>query len=369
MPGGTPSTPALAGDPAGVPGLLRKQLKGAPTTRAARASWPRRSRARRSTSTPRAAIESRYFTELVTGQVAKNMIQAFFFDLQAINGGALAARRASARPPIDQGRRARRRDDGRRHRLRLRPRPASRSCSRTSRSRPPRRARPTREKLEAKARRARQDHRGEGRGAARPDHPDRRRRRPQRLSTSSSRRSSRTRSSSTRCSRRSRTSSSPTRCWARTPRRCRSPSSATGVKRPEDFIGLHFFSPVDKMPLVEIIKGEKTSDEALAQAFDVVLADPQDADRGQRQPRLLHLARHRHVRQRGRSRCSARASQPVSHRAGRDRRPATRSPPLQLSDELNLELMHKIADATAGGVEDAGGTLRRRTRPRRSSRR
>ena len=46
---------------------------------------------------------------------------------------------------------------------------------------------------------------------------------------------------------------------------------ATGVERPEDFIGLHFFSPVDKMPLVEIIKGEQTSDAALAKAYDVVL--------------------------------------------------------------------------------------------------
>ena len=32
------------------------------------------------------------------------------------------------------------------------------------------------------------------------------------------------------------------------------------------------------------------------------------------------------------------------------------APPLQLSDELNLELMHKIAVATRKGVEDAGGT-------------
>ena len=33
-------------------------------------------------------IEARYFTELVCGQISKNMIQAFFFDLQAVNSGA-----------------------------------------------------------------------------------------------------------------------------------------------------------------------------------------------------------------------------------------------------------------------------------------
>ncbi|EGG28493.1 Enoyl-CoA hydratase / 3-hydroxyacyl-CoA dehydrogenase / 3-hydroxybutyryl-CoA epimerase [Aequoribacter fuscus] len=43
---------------------------------------------------------------------------------------------------------------------------------------------------------------------------------------------------------------------------------ADGSSKPENFIGIHFFSPVDKMPLVEIICGEKTSDEALAKAFD-----------------------------------------------------------------------------------------------------
>ena len=43
---------------------------------------------------------------------------------------------------------------------------------------------------------------------------------------------------------------------------------AQASSRPENFIGIHFFSPVDKMPLVELICGEKTSDETLAKAFD-----------------------------------------------------------------------------------------------------
>ena len=38
------------------------------------------------------------------------------------------------------------------------------------------------------------------------------------------------------------------------------------------FVGLHFFSPVHKMKLVEIIRGERTSDETVARAFDVVTA-------------------------------------------------------------------------------------------------
>ena len=47
---------------------------------------------------------------------------------------------------------------------------------------------------------------------------------------------------------------------------------AQSSKRPENFIGIHFFSPVDKMPLVEIIVGEKTEDKAIAAAVDYTVA-------------------------------------------------------------------------------------------------
>jgi len=44
---------------------------------------------------------------------------------------------------------------------------------------------------------------------------------------------------------------------------------AAGSKRPENFLGMHYFSPVPKMPLLEIIRHEGTSDEAASIAFDV----------------------------------------------------------------------------------------------------
>ena len=47
---------------------------------------------------------------------------------------------------------------------------------------------------------------------------------------------------------------------------------AEASSRPEKFVGLHFFSPVDRMPLVEIIRGAKTDDETVARAFDYVQA-------------------------------------------------------------------------------------------------
>jgi 3-hydroxyacyl-CoA dehydrogenase/enoyl-CoA hydratase/3-hydroxybutyryl-CoA epimerase len=47
-------------------------------------------------------------------------------------------------------------------------------------------------------------------------------------------------------------------------------SIAESVPDPTGFLGLHFFSPVDKMALVEIVRGRKTSDAALARGYDLV---------------------------------------------------------------------------------------------------
>ena len=49
-------------------------------------------------------------------------------------------------------------------------------------------------------------------------------------------------------------------------------SLAKAFPRPKDFVGIHFFSPVDRMMLVEVIRGKKTGDEALARALDFVRA-------------------------------------------------------------------------------------------------
>lgn len=47
---------------------------------------------------------------------------------------------------------------------------------------------------------------------------------------------------------------------------------ATALKRPENFCGMHFFNPVHRMPLVEIIRGEKTSDKTIARTVNYALA-------------------------------------------------------------------------------------------------
>ncbi|GEN09166.1 3-hydroxyacyl-CoA dehydrogenase / enoyl-CoA hydratase / 3-hydroxybutyryl-CoA epimerase [Myxococcus fulvus] len=86
IPGGTPTSPGLAANLPAFPANLRKQLKGAnmPAPRAIMAVAVESTQVDVDTAF---TIESRYFTELATGQVAKNMIQAFFFDMQHINSG------------------------------------------------------------------------------------------------------------------------------------------------------------------------------------------------------------------------------------------------------------------------------------------
>ena len=89
MPGGTPSTPKLAAFLPAFPANLRKQTKGAdyPAPRAILAAAVEGAQVDFETAT---RIESRYLTRLIVGQNSKNMIQAFFFDLQAINSGVAA---------------------------------------------------------------------------------------------------------------------------------------------------------------------------------------------------------------------------------------------------------------------------------------
>ncbi len=79
--------PGVAANLPAFPANLRKQLKGAPMP-APRAIMAAAVEGSQVDIDNALLIEARYFTSLVTGQVAKNMIQAFFFDLQAINSGA-----------------------------------------------------------------------------------------------------------------------------------------------------------------------------------------------------------------------------------------------------------------------------------------
>ncbi len=85
MPGGTPSNPKLAQNLPAFPANLRKQLKGAnfPAPHHIMAAAVEGAQVDFDNAIE---IEGRYFTDLATGQVAKNMIQAFFFDLQEVNG-------------------------------------------------------------------------------------------------------------------------------------------------------------------------------------------------------------------------------------------------------------------------------------------
>src|SRR5258708_15550830 len=130
---------------------------------------------------------------------------------------------------------------------------------------------------------------------------------------------------------------------------------AEGVSRPADFIGLHFFSPVDKMPLLEIIKGEKTSDETLYRALDlarlikktpIVVND----SRGFFTSRVIMTFINDGIAMLKEGIPAATIEQ-ASSRAGYP------APVLQLSDELNMELMAKIRRETRQALAAGGWTI------------
>ena len=130
---------------------------------------------------------------------------------------------------------------------------------------------------------------------------------------------------------------------------------AEGVTRPEDFIGLHFFSPVDKMPLLEIIKGEKTSDETLYRALDVAKQIKKtpivvNDSRGFFTSRVIGTFINEGVGMLLEGVPAASIEQ-ASTQAGYP------APVLQLSDELNLNLARKIRDATKAAIEAEGGVF------------
>jgi 3-hydroxyacyl-CoA dehydrogenase / enoyl-CoA hydratase / 3-hydroxybutyryl-CoA epimerase len=350
MPGGTPSSPALAGILPSFPALLRKQLKGAPMP-APKAILAAAVEGAQVDFDTASRIESRYFAQLVTGQVAKNMIQAFFFDLQTINGGGsrpdgigktpinkigvlgagmmgagIAYVSAKAGYDVvlkDVSIEAAEKGKGYSEKLEAKALERGRTTEEKSKTLLGR-ITPTADPADFKG----VDFVIE----AVFESQDLKHKvfqeiedvvEPNALLGSN-------------------TSTLPIT------------GLATGVKRQEDFIGIHFFSPVDKMPLVEIIKGEKTSDEALARVFDYTLAIGKtpivvNDSRGFFTSRVIGTFVNEALAMLGEGVEPASIEQAGSQ-AGYP------APPLQLSDELNLELMHKIAAATRKGVEDAGGT-------------
>jgi 3-hydroxyacyl-CoA dehydrogenase/enoyl-CoA hydratase/3-hydroxybutyryl-CoA epimerase len=128
----------------------------------------------------------------------------------------------------------------------------------------------------------------------------------------------------------------------------------SGVSRPKDFIGIHFFSPVDKMQLVEIIAGKDTSEETVAHALDYVqqirkIPIVVNDSRGFFTSRVIGKFINEGLRMLGEG-VNPSSLEQAAAQAGFP------TGTLQISDELNMELMKKIAIASKAGVEAEGGT-------------
>jgi 3-hydroxyacyl-CoA dehydrogenase/enoyl-CoA hydratase/3-hydroxybutyryl-CoA epimerase len=350
IPGGTPSNPSFAAVLPAFPANLRKQIKGAnmPAPRAILAAAVEGTQVDFDTAIQ---IETRYFVSLVTGQVSKNMTKAFFFDLQTINSGGsrpdgyekfsatkvgvlgagmmgAAIAYVSAKAGIDvvlkdvtlEGA-----EKGKGYAAKLEAKALSRGKTTKERSDALlAKIKPTADSadfagvdfvIEAVFESVELKHKvfGEIESIVNPN-----------------------------AVLGSNTSTLPITALA------------DGVKRQEDFIGIHFFSPVDKMPLVEIIRGEKTSDATLAKVFDYTLQIKKtpivvNDSRGFFTSRVIGTFINEAVAALGEGVEPATIEQAGSQ-AGYP------APPLQLMDELTLTLPRKIRQESRDAVEAAGGT-------------
>ncbi|MFV0126789.1 3-hydroxyacyl-CoA dehydrogenase NAD-binding domain-containing protein [Streptomyces sp. HMX112] len=350
IPGGTPSTPRFAANLPAFPANLKKQLNGAPypAPRNILAAAVEGSQVDFETAQ---VIEARYFTELVTGRIAKNMIQAFFFDLQAVNSGASRPRGIEPRTVrkvavLGAG---------------MMGAGIAYSCARAGievvlkdvSAEAARKGKAYSEKLLAKALsrgRTTEARRDELLARITPTAD------PADLAGCDAVIEAVFEDSALKhkvfqeiqdvvapdallCSN---TSTLPITLLAK------------GVERPADFIGLHFFSPVDKMPLVEIIKGDRTGDEALARAFDLVRRINKtpivvNDSRGFFTSRVIGQFINEGVAMVGEGVEPASVEQAAAQ-AGYPAKV------LSLMDELTLTLPRKIRDETRRAVEEAGGT-------------
>ncbi|MGW7065359.1 3-hydroxyacyl-CoA dehydrogenase NAD-binding domain-containing protein [Streptomyces sp. NPDC054855] len=350
IPGGTPANPKFAANLPAFPANLKKQINGAPypAPRNILAAAVEGSQVDFETAL---TIEARYFTELVTGQTAKNMIQAFFFDLQAVNSGANRPKGIEPR----QVRKAAVLGAG------MMGAGIAYSCARAGievvlkdvSAEAAAKGKAYSEKLCAKA---------VQRGRTTQEKADALLARitptadPQDLAGCDAVIEAVFEDTSLKhkvfqeiqdviepdallCSN---TSTLPIT------------QLAEGVTRPVDFIGLHFFSPVDKMPLVEIIKGERTGDEALARAFDLVRQINKtpivvNDSRGFFTSRVIGHFINEGVAMVGEGIEPASIEQAAAQ-AGYPAKV------LSLMDELTLTLPRKIRNETKRAVEEAGGT-------------
>ena len=348
IPGGTPQSPALAANLPAFPANLRKQLKGAnyPAPRAILAVAVEGAQVDIDTAF---VIESRYFTELATGQVAKNMIKAFFFDLQQISSGGsrpdgypkYTAKKVGVLGAGMMGAGiayvcARGGMDVVLKDVTLEAAERGKGYSAGIFDKAVKRGKSTQEQADATLARITP--------TADPDDlagcdlvveavfesVELKHKVFQEIENVVS----------AGAVLGSNTSSLPIT------------GLADGVQRPENFIGLHFFSPVDKMPLLEIIAGAKTSDETLAKAFDIAQQINKtpivvNDSRGFFTSRVIGTFINEAIAMVGEGVHPASVEQAGSQ-AGY---PAA---PLQLADELNLTLLSKIQKVTKAGLEADG---------------